>query len=309
MTNKKKASRRAPAVEALDEGLIKYTDMVVSAALSEDVGPGDITTLLTVPSRKKGFAKIVARERLVVSGQFVARAAFKQLNSKVVYRELVPDGGIAKKGEVVATISGNLRAMLTAERVALNFLQRLSGIATLTSAFVKKARGVELLDTRKTTPCLRLLERYSVAAGGGVNHRFGLYDAVLIKENHIVAAGGVTKAVEKVKLGFLAGSAAVLPEGFPSPPGGFIIEVEASSLKEVREAAALGVDIILLDNMQPATLRKAVRIVGGRALTEASGGVTIESIGEVAATGVDRISTGTLTHSARAVDLSLLVDT
>lgn len=306
MKSNEKALHRAPLAGALDEGLIKYTEMVVRAALSEDVGPGDVTTLLTVPSRKRGSARIVARERLVVSGQFVARAAFKQLNSRVVYKEFVSDGEVAKKGEVVATISGNLRAILTAERVALNFLQRLSGIATLTNAFVKKAKGAELLDTRKTTPCLRLLERYSVAAGGGVNHRFGLYDAILIKENHIAAAGGVTKALEKVRLGLRSGSR--FPEDFPHPVGGFIIEVETSSLKEVREAAALGVDIILLDNMSNAMLKKAVRIVGGRALTEASGCVTIDSIGEVAGTGVDRISTGQVTHSARAVDLSLLVE-
>ncbi len=275
-------------------GLVEYSDMVVMAALAEDVGKGDITTSAIVGARARGRASLVAKEAMVVAGNFVASSVFEHIDEGLKYRELIVDGKRAKKGAVIATVSGRLAGILTAERTALNFLQRLSGIATLTAEFVKRAKGrAQILDTRKTTPCMRILERYAVKTGGGTNHRFGLYDAVLIKDNHIAAAGSVAEALKRAR-------SAKKPEGA-------FVEIEAKSLKEVREALGCGVDAILLDNMDIKKLKSAVKIIGDKAHTEASGGITLGNVGAVSRTGVDQISVGALTHGARAVDISLRV--
>jgi nicotinate-nucleotide pyrophosphorylase (carboxylating) len=275
-------------------GLVEYADMLIMAALAEDVGKGDITTEAIVSARARGRATFVAKEEMVVAGHFVARRVLEHIDDGVKYTESIKDGMKAKKGAVIATVSGRLAGILTAERVALNFLQRLCGIATLTAKFVERAGGrAKILDTRKTTPCLRILERYAVKAGGGVNHRFGLYDAVLIKDNHIAAAGGVEKALKRMKR---------VKKGEE-----LFIEIEARTLKEVKEALGLGVDAILLDNMDINKLKSAVKIVGDKAITEASGGITLGNVAAVSRTGVGRISIGALTHSARAVDISLRV--
>lgn len=275
-------------------GLADYADMVIMAALAEDVGKGDITTSATVGARARGRAELVAKEAMVVAGNFVAKRVFEHIDEGLKYRELISDGKRAKKGAVIATVSGRLAGILTAERVALNFLQRLSGIATLTSEFVSRAGGrVKILDTRKTTPCMRLLERYAVKTGGGTNHRFGLYDAVLIKDNHIAAAGGVPQALKRVRKDTKTRDA--------------FVEIEAKSLKEVREALGCGVDAILLDNMDIKKLKSGVKIIGDKAHTEASGGVTLKNVAAISRTGVESISIGTLTHGARAVDISLRV--
>jgi nicotinate-nucleotide pyrophosphorylase (carboxylating) len=276
-------------------GLAEYTDMVVLAALAEDVGSGDITTQMIVGERKRGRASIRAKEDMVVAGNFVAGRVFTHIDDGLKYTEIVADGKKVRGGRVIAEVSGRLASILTAERVALNFLQRLSGIATLTASFVEKAGGrASIMDTRKTTPCMRILERYAVKAGGGTNHRFGLYDAVLIKDNHIAAAGGVAKALKKIKKSNIEGKT---------------VEIEASSLGEVREALkGGGADVILLDNMDAKKLKSAVKLARGRALTEASGGVTIKNVAQISRTGVDRISIGALTHSAKAMDISLRVE-
>ena len=293
MSKKRPSGPGKVRIGRVDPGLDRYTDMLVKAALAEDIGPGDITTIATVGARKRGLATIIAREPMVIAGHFVAKKVFCSLNKGIRYTALAADGERVGKGWEVARITGNMRAILSAERTALNFLQRLSGVSTLTNAFVRKAGRARILDTRKTTPCMRLLERYAVAAGGGANHRFGLFDAVLIKENHIAAAGGVSAALELIR---------------KNAPAEVTVEVEASTLGEAREAAAAGADIILLDNMGIEKMKKAVSIIGSVALTEASGGITLSNVSAVAAAGVDRISIGALTHSARAADLSLLVE-
>lgn len=275
-------------------GLDRYAGMLVKTALAEDVGSGDITTTAVIDPAAIGKAELIAKENMIVAGLFVAEKAFKSLDKNVVFKAHCKDGEAVKKGAVIAAVSGSLPAMLTAERVALNFLQRLSGIATLTNAFVKKtwSARARILDTRKTTPCLRMIERYAVRAGGGCNHRFGLFDCILIKDNHIKAAGGIAEAVSRVNKKY--GEAAA-------------IEVEAATLEEARQAARAGADIIMLDNMTPSAVKKALRAINGRALTEASGGITLKNAGKMAKTGVDFISVGGLTHSARAVDISMEV--
>ena len=285
-------SKKRERERALTSEIGRFALALVRAAFAEDVGSGDITTGAIVGQGKRRAAEIVAKEGLTVAGHMVAKAAFKELDPKATYQVLVKDGERAKRGEVVCVVRARLDAILTAERVALNFVQRLSGIATLTSDFVKKTASEKatILDTRKTTPCLRVLERYAVRMGGAANHRFGLFDAVLIKDNHIAASGSVAKAISKVK--------AALGEGVR-------VEVEVRTLTELKEALAFGVDIILLDNMTPDSMARAVKITSGRALLEASGSVTLGNVREVAKTGVDFISVGALTHSARSVDLSL----
>jgi nicotinate-nucleotide pyrophosphorylase (carboxylating) len=285
------ASRRAGKEKA---ALYRYAAFIVKAALAEDIGGGDITTDAIVAKSRRSLCELKAKEDMVLAGLFVAEMAFKELDKRAVFKSGFEDGDTVRKGRVIATVTGRLAPLLTAERVALNFLQRLSGIATLTLAFVKKVEktSVKILDTRKTTPCLRALERYAVASGGGQNHRSGLYDFVLIKDNHIQAAGGVAAAVKLVD-GLYHGS---VP-----------IEVEASTLAEVRASVEAGADIIMLDNMGTGKIRSAVKIVGNRALLEVSGGVTLANVGAIAALGVDLISVGALTHSARAVDISMRV--
>lgn len=274
---------------------------LIRLALMEDVGPGDITTEAIVPKSARSKAIILAKADGVIAGLPIAEAVLRQVDAKVKFTSAVKDGSLVKKGKVIATLEGPTRAILTGERVALNFLQRLSGIATLTQKFVKKVesrklkvesrvsnveRRTQILDTRKTTPGLRLLEKYAVQCGGGINHRLGLYDAILIKDNHIAAAGGVKEALAK----------------FVNQ----VVEIEAKTLTEVKEAITGKADRILLDNMSLATMRQAVKLCKKAGVeTEASGGVNLSNVKAIAKTGVDYISVGALTHSAPALDISL----
>jgi nicotinate-nucleotide pyrophosphorylase (carboxylating) len=263
----------------------------VASALAEDIGTGDVTTEATVPAEAVGTAEILVKEPGVVCGLAVAEAAFRALDDEVRFEALVEDGALVSDvPAAVATVTGSERAILTGERVALNFLGRLSGIATLTRRYADAVAGTgaAVLDTRKTTPGLRALEKYAVACGGGTNHRFGLDDAVLVKDNHLRAAGSIQLAVERVR------EISDLP-----------VEVECETLEQVGEALAAGVDAILLDNMSLDRLRSAVALADGRTRLEASGGITLDNIRAVAETGVDEISVGALTHSARALDVSL----
>ncbi len=268
-------------------------DRIIQNALQEDIGSGDITTAATIDPGTVMRAELVAKEDFVLAGIDVARRVFYRLDSQVAFESLSCDGRLVRRGEVFAWIKGEAITLLQGERVALNLLQRMCGIASLTAQFVKavEGTGAVIVDTRKTTPGLRILEKYAVRMGGGRNHRTSLYDGVLIKENHIAAAGGIATAVERARA---------------KVPHVLKIEIETQNLKEVGEALAAGADIILLDNMDLATLRQAVEKVDGRALTEASGGVNLETVREIAETGVDFISVGALTHSFRAMDISML---
>jgi nicotinate-nucleotide pyrophosphorylase (carboxylating) len=268
----------------------------VRVALAEDIGDGDATTLATVPEHAAVRAVALAREPLVVGGLALAEAVFQQLSRDVAFRRSTQDGQRVQAGGALFEISGPSRPILSGERVALNFVQRLSGIATLTARFVDAIRGtpVRILDTRKTTPGWRRLEKYAVTCGGGHNHRFGLFDRVLIKDNHLAALrdarpNPVAAAVERARAKY--------------PRLG--IEVEADTIEQVEQALAAGADRVLLDNMNPAELRRAVELCRGRAQTEASGGVSLATVRAIAETGVDFISVGALTHSARAVDIGL----
>ncbi|HOX01780.1 MAG TPA: carboxylating nicotinate-nucleotide diphosphorylase [Candidatus Paceibacterota bacterium] len=269
---------------------------VVRAALAEDVGAGDVTTLAIIPTDRSASARLVARDPLVVAGLEIARLAFLQLDPAVQFQPACADGDKAAAGQALARIDGPARALLTGERVALNFLQRLSGIATLTAQFVAAVAGTraQILDTRKTTPGWRALEKYAVRCGGGRNHRFGLYDQVLIKDNHLAALRDASPDP-------VHAAVRLARARYPQ----LAVEVEADTLDQVRLAASAGADIILLDNMSLEELRAAVQIVDGRARTEASGGVRLDSVRAIAETGVDFISAGALTHSARAADIAL----
>jgi nicotinate-nucleotide pyrophosphorylase (carboxylating) len=265
-----------------------YRDLV-RRALAEDIGSGDVTTAATVDGDRQARGILLAKSAGVIAGLDVAAETFRQLDPDVVIRVRRADGTRCEAGAEVAEIQGRVSALLTAERTALNFMQRMTGIATLTRQFVDAAAGrIIILDTRKTTPLMRALEKYAVRAGGGVNHRFGLADGVLIKDNHVRLAGGVCNAVARMR--------AAKP--------GMAIEVEAQSLSEVGDALQAGADIILLDNLSTADIIEAVRQCRGRAKTEISGGVTLARIPELAATGADYVSIGALTHSAPAADLS-----
>ncbi|WP_018133479.1 carboxylating nicotinate-nucleotide diphosphorylase [Effusibacillus pohliae] len=265
---------------------------LLQQALIEDIGHRDLTSeLMFEPGEQIGGA-LLAKQAGRVAGLLVAEETFRLLDPQVRFEAHVQDGADVQKGDVLATVTGSARAILSAERVALNLLQRMSGIATTTRDVCRKVEDlpVRIADTRKTVPGLRIFDKYAVTVGGGVNHRFGLYDAVMIKDNHIAAAGSLTAAVTKIKsrIGHLVK-----------------IEVETDTLEQVKEAVAAGADVILLDNMSPAMLTEAVQIVNGRAITEASGGITPETVRDFAATGVDIISLGWLTHSVRAMDISL----
>ncbi|ALC17151.1 nicotinate-nucleotide pyrophosphorylase [carboxylating] [Desulfuromonas soudanensis] len=268
-------------------------DRIISNALHEDIGLGDITTLATVEPGTSARAELVAKEDFVLSGLDVARRVFFTLDAAVAFEKLTEDARPVRRGEVLAWLKGDAAKLLQGERVALNLLQRMSGIATLTSRFVEAVAGTGaiVVDTRKTTPGLRVLEKYSVRMGGGRNHRTSLYDGVLIKENHIAAAGGIATAVDRARR---------------RAPHTLKIEIETENLQQVEEALTAGADIILLDNMNLDTLREAVLFIDGRALTEASGGVNLETVRPIAETGVNFISVGALTHSFRAVDISML---
>jgi nicotinate-nucleotide pyrophosphorylase (carboxylating) len=268
----------------------------VRQALSEDVGTGDVTTLSTVPESANLKAVMKARESLVVAGLDFAETAFRELSPTIKFVALAKDGQALKPGQDLARIEGPARAVLTAERVALNFAQRLSGVATLTAQYVEaiKGTGAKILDTRKTTPGWRRFEKYAVSCGGGYNHRIGLYDMVLIKDNHLAALrhelpSAIAVAVKRAR------------EKYPQ----LKVEVEADTLEQVEQAAAVGADFILLDNMKPEQLRAAIQLINHRSQTEASGGINLSTIRGIAETGVDFISVGAITHSARAVDIGL----
>src|SRR5580765_3717361 len=288
--------RHLPPVQPLSPEEVRRA---VQAALAEDIGSGDVTTLSTVPEDSQVTVVMRAREVLVAAGLPLAEAAFRELSPAIKIESLVGDGHHAKDGEILLRISGKARAILTAERVALNFVQRLSGIATLTAQFVDAIKGTsaKILDTRKTTPGWRAFEKYAVMCGGGHNHRMGLFDMVLIKDNHLAALnhendGAIATAVRRAR--------AQYPK--------LKIEVEADTMDQVEQALAAGADLILLDNMGPAQLRSAVAKCKGRAESEASGGVNLSPVRAIAETGVDYISVGALTHSARAVDIGLDFD-
>jgi nicotinate-nucleotide pyrophosphorylase (carboxylating) len=275
-----------PLADTLIEPLVRY-------ALAEDLGgKGDITTDAIIPPDRKWQGALVARQAGIIAGIDCARMAFRLMDFSAAFEALKPDGVKVQAGEVIARIEAHARAITTAERVALNFLCHLSGIATATNLFVEAARPhkARIRDTRKTIPGLRDLEKYAVRAGGGVNHRAGLYDAVLIKDNHIAIAGGVREAVLKAR-------SAVGPS--------VEIELEVDTLDQLQRVLDLPINTVLLDNMDPATLKRAVEMVMGRFATEASGGVTLANVAEIAATGVDFIAVGAITHSAPILDIGL----
>ncbi|MFM9107059.1 MAG: carboxylating nicotinate-nucleotide diphosphorylase [Chloroflexota bacterium] len=270
-------------------------DGLIDLALAEDIGGGDVTTMATISADRMARGRLIAKTPGVVSGQEVAGAVFRRVDPAVVYTPLVADGGWVEPGTVIAEVEGPARGVLIGERTALNFMQRLSGVATTTRRFTQAiaGTGVRLADTRKTTPGMRWLEKAAVRHGGGANHRFGLSDGVLIKDNHLAAVGGADRVTRAVRM---AREAA---------PHGLKIEVEVTTLDELREALDAGADIVLLDNMTVEQLAEAVRIAGGRAVLEASGGVNLQTVRAIAETGVDLISVGALTHSAGSMDISL----
>tara|TARA_B100001559_G_scaffold58737_1_gene47209 strand:+ start:297 stop:1148 length:852 start_codon:yes stop_codon:yes gene_type:complete len=278
--------------EALDKDV--YLPLVRSA-LAEDVGSGDVTTMSLIAQGSFASGVIVAKEPLVVAGVDLAIASFRELEKSIDFSVEVLDGQDGDFFQPLIRIHGPARALLTAERTALNFVQRLSGIATLTAKFVQQVSGTntKILDTRKTVPGWRVLEKYAVACGGGINHRFGLYDQVMIKDNHLVAVGGnIKKAVKCAR------------ENYPK----LKIEVEADTVEQAKTAAEAGADIILLDNMSCEELIQSIELISGRSKTEASGGITMDTVREIAETGVDYISIGALTHSAPAVDIGFDFD-
>jgi nicotinate-nucleotide pyrophosphorylase (carboxylating) len=268
-------------------------EQAVAAALEEDLGSvGDITTDAIIPANAQGEASIIVRKPGVIAGLDLAEATFKSLDPDVRFTRIVEDASKVEAGGTIANLAGKTRTLLTGERTALNFLGHLSGIATLTATYVAAVEGTraKIVETRKTTPGLRAPEKYAVRCGGGINHRFGLYDAVLVKDNHVAAAGGLADALNTLRtaVGHLVK-----------------IEVEVDTLDQLEEALRFPIDAVLLDNMDVGTLKKAVALVKGRVVTEASGGVTLENVGGIAKTGVDLISVGALTHSARSLDSSL----
>src|ERR1035437_2330625 len=273
----------------------KQIRKIIAAALAEDIGTGDITTSAIVSRDNTGHAQAIAKDDFVIAGSDIFKETFLFLDDKIQVKKLISDGERAKRGSIIAEISGSLFYILQAERVALNLFQRMCGIATLTKKYVEAVHGskTKILDTRKTLPGLRILDKMAVSIGGGFNHRMGLYDGVLIKDNHIVAAGSIAAAVD-MQRGRL--------------PHTLKIEVETKNIREVKEALNCGVDIIMLDNMTTDEMKKAAAFVAGRALLEASGNVSLQNVAEIAATGVDLISVGELTHSVRAADISLKIN-
>ena len=271
---------------------LRALDSLIELAFEEDIGIGDITTEATVPSTQMGIGTLLAKSEGVIAGLPLAERVFAKLDTTLTFRTLINDGDAVTAGMSIAEVQGSAKTILMGERIALNFLQRLSGVATLTSQFIKAVDDydVKIVDTRKTTPGWRALQKYAVRVGGGHNHRFGLYDGVLIKDNHIVAAGGVRNAVQRAKL---------------AAPHTAKIEVEVETIEQANEALDAAADILLLDNMSVDIMQQVVKLVDKRAVTEASGGITLEQVQAVAATGVDLISVGALTHSAMPMDISL----
>jgi nicotinate-nucleotide pyrophosphorylase (carboxylating) len=270
-------------------------DKIIDNALAEDIHTGDITTLSVLPQPRSMRARLIAKEPMVLAGVAVAERVFSRVDPATRFSAAFSDGDRLEKGDVIATVEGDAAALLQAERVSLNLLQRMCGIATQTAAYVKEIEGTgaRVVDTRKTTPGLRVLEKYAVRVGGGTNHRTGLYDGVLIKENHIAAAGGILEAVRLAR--------AYIPHTLK-------VEVETETLDQVTLALQAGADIIMLDNMTNQEMTDAVHLIGKKALVEASGGVNLQSIRAIAQTGVDIISVGALTHSVRATDISMLME-
>ncbi len=271
---------------------LRSLDPLIDLAFEEDIGIGDITTEATVPPTQEGVGTLLAKSDGIVAGLPVAERVFAKLDETVLFRALVNDGDAVKVGTPIAEVQGSAKTILMGERTALNFLQRLSGIATLTAQFVTAVADYDtkIVDTRKTAAGWRAVQKYAVHVGGAQNHRFGLYDGVLIKDNHIVAAGGIANAVQRARQ--------VVPHTAK-------IEVEVETLDQVDEALKAGADILLLDNMSPSMMKSVVHEVGDLAVTEASGGITLKQVTTVAATGVNLISVGALTHSAMPMDISL----
>jgi len=295
-------TRRRGRERSLSEAFIKQSglftmhsiDDLIEIALKEDIGPADITTDNLVGPELEGVGVIIAKESLVVAGLEIAKRVFQSLDPEIVFKSEFKDGDKLEKGGTIFQVNGKLSALLKGERTALNFLQRLSGIATNVRSYVDKLgnNAARLVDTRKTTPGLRFLEKYAVRVGGAFNHRMGLYDGVLIKDNHIAACGGITASVDRIrsKISHLVK-----------------IEVEVSTLDEVKEAIAAGADVIMLDNMSIKQIKKSVALIGGRAIVEISGGVTKDNFLRLADIGVDLISVGAFTHSARSMDISMRI--
>lgn len=284
--------KRSEKNKSMNNSDTNYLLSLIRTALNEDIGTGDITTNALIPDEMNATATMVAKADGIVAGMEVAALVFKTLSDHIVWQPAFRDGDKVKRGDLLVEMSGPFRALLTGERLALNFLQRMSGIATMTGLFVDQVSGsgTKILDTRKTVPGLRSLDKYAVKAGGGENHRIGLYDMVLIKDNHIKVAGGIRNAVEQVRSKVAAG---------------ILIEVETTTVEEVQEALEMKADIIMLDNMNNETMRTCVSLINHRAKVEASGNMNLERVREVAATGVDYISIGALTHSVTALDISM----
>lgn len=274
--------------------MLNEAEAIILRCLEEDIADGDITTLATVAPDALLEGRFIAKESGIIAGLEIAELTFSLLDEHICFVSQIPEGDRAEKGQIIATVRGSGRAVLSGERVALNFLQRMSGIATLTRAFADAVKGTsaKILDTRKTAPGLRLFDKRAVRLGGGQNHRLGLYDMVLIKDNHISAAGSISEAVARVR----ARDSRKRP-----------VEVEVKNMAELQEALCLDLDRIMLDNMTSDQMREAVRITAGRVPLEASGNVSLENVREIAGTGVDFISVGMLTHSAKATDISLLL--
>lgn len=275
----------------MEEKILKSAEVLFDLAYAEDIGDGDITTNNLVSPNSSKTAVLVAKEEGVVAGLPVAELVFKKFDPEIIWNVKIPDGSKVKSGDILVEFKGNYRALLTGERKALNFLQRLSGIATYASKCMKEIEGhnVEILDTRKTLPGYRHLDKYAVRMGGASNHRFGLYDMVMIKDNHIQVAGGIREAVDAIR---------------SKIPKSIKIEVETKNLEEVQQALDADVDIIMLDNMRSKLMKEAVELINGRAKIEASGNMTLKRIRKVASTGVNYISIGALTHSVKALDIS-----
>lgn len=271
-------------------------DQIITLAFEEDVATGDITTNALIPENSRAVATLTMKANGIVSGLEIAGKVFSRLDKDIICTPYFKEGDKVSQGDVILKVEGNFRALLTAERTVLNILQRMSGIATATALYVKETEGTQthLLDTRKTAPGMRILDKMAVKAGGGTNHRMGLYDLALIKDNHIKVAGSITRAVQQVR-------------DHITP--GVRIEVETTCIEEVKEALTSGADIIMLDNMSTSLMAEAVRLVDKKAETEASGNMTLGRIREVAATGVDYISVGALTHSVTALDISMNIQT
>jgi nicotinate-nucleotide pyrophosphorylase (carboxylating) len=278
---------------------LEYIDKIVEIALAEDVGKGDVTTESLIPHSMHGKAYMLVKENGVIAGTKVVERVFHQVDPGLKIEIKITDGKPVKKKDIVMLISGNVRSILKAERIALNFVQRMSGIATTTSKYVAKVRGlnVDIADTRKTTPVLRLFEKYSVLMGGGRNHRMDLNEAILIKDNHFAALRALGLTYKEI-----------IAKAKRNAPAGIKIEAETTTLQEVEDAVEVGVDIIMLDNMVLEDMKNAVKLIAGKAEVEASGGVNLKTVRSVAETGVDFISVGALTHSYKALDISLEIE-